>query len=1430
MPTVGTGKLKGLQDSTSISQATRQKIKTQCLSDKESDSSHSNSISSESNEAAPIDSSTNIVESLPSQPSQPTQPIQPRQSISQAIKDEQKPQQTQTDIHNDSTQSHQESDSKLEIENTSNNTITTTCTENTNNIEIKITSNDNSNDNDNDNSNSNIRDTNDENKNDNNNHNTDNNTGSNNIDININNLNLHSSMRSNININSNGNGKQNLGRGGRSSNRGRTRLPSNPTRLNENHSININVFEDYSPEKGRKYFNQNCYDCVRHGLCVVVPFFNETAYELETTLTSLYESHLYLCEKSPYLWKYKPFHVCIIQDGWQNIHISMKKYLQNMFPNNNENKWDDNIFGKKRRNRNTNVSNISNNSTPHSKLNSRHSSPSKSGNNNNTKPITVIFEKDATKNPMTFFTTKYHISAHQRSYNLMQIQKQTYSKLDQLQASRRTVSQSISQTVSSSAQTADPNSRLLDLNIHNSYPFANNHIHGDNNHRRPHDQSLATRDDASASVYSYHSNANSNYNNNYNHNYTQSHPNFINDNISNEQSTTATTVTSATTVTPDLESTDENRDREIIVMEAMTKCKKKCVKYGAYCMQITLIIKIDNRRKHNSHEWFLKESGFARAFKSEYFFCTDAYTIFAQNTLYELVSYLDSHPNCTGVTGRQRAMSRSMQRRKEIEPCISPEYLLRLTQTYEFELSGCVFNPTYDLIGFLPVLPGPCGLYRSKDVLGNKFSKDGNAIGWYFDIVNASPNENGLILGNLSIAEDRVLTYASVLKCENNYNPVLAYVPNALFYFEAETSMDRFVYQRRRWINGTFAGYVFLLLSQPWHLWNWQTNNCCRKIFVYFILFLNLIQQLALIISPVLSFIIFNFSVSYLLDVVSSGNRNTDNTTYSKNTFLFAIGLLWCIHVIGHHFHKFHKTIFLFLQILSVIMALTFFAAMGHIVGMSIFGDKNFQSSLKLEEMSDIMFYVLIGLTLFTLIAPFICSILVDLGTKDCQAFLLLIKAAIPFYLSFYLMIPWFSSYAFVRCWDLTWGNRPSTAILGRQKKKSTYTHNDKVIRKRIKHTPLPPPRLAAIESATEEKIQKQENSNVHNSQQQQQEQEHHDQRLLLHQSTSRTYIYNNNHDPKSTSQGQGIESPQFESLEDLSKQTMTPTQSSTKWSGNFIGNYNSNTRGGGTGGHGYGGTGGGNSSGGGFGYYQNQKQSLKNIRETRNSSVYNYYSSIDSNVSYFGYGTTDGYENDGRASQAEIAKHKFKLLSHCVVFFLVLVNVGVFFVDAYIIAWIMGIILLTTAIFMLISMFTLLCRYQIWHFFCNQCGKCWYKLCCDWKKTINQRSRNNSYISYNSNNYDYNNYGLSRAARLANIKANGGMNQVPIPGIDLSRNYSNRSNNNHNNNNYGSMYHSGGFSTISDIHSNEQSASGISRSETRNNEKSQIQNAEPSF
>jgi hypothetical protein len=44
----------------------------------------------------------------------------------------------------------------------------------------------------------------------------------------------------------------------------------------------------------------------------------------------------------------------------------------------------------------------------------------------------------------------------------------------------------------------------------------------------------------------------------------------------------------------------------------------------------------------------------------------------------------------------------------------------------------------------------------------------------YFDVVNKDPDMSGLVLGNLRIAEDRVLSYASVLKARVVCPPLLS--------------------------------------------------------------------------------------------------------------------------------------------------------------------------------------------------------------------------------------------------------------------------------------------------------------------------------------------------------------------------------------------------------------------------------------------------------------------------------------------------------------------------------------------------------------------------------------------------------------------------------------------------------------------------------
>ena len=92
------------------------------------------------------------------------------------------------------------------------------------------------------------------------------------------------------------------------------------------------------------------------------------------------------------------------------------------------------------------------------------------------------------------------------------------------------------------------------------------------------------------------------------------------------------------------------------------------------------------------------------------------------------------------------------------------------------------------------------------------------------DIVSSHSRDDGLIQGNLKIAEDRILSYLLVL-CPST-DPVTGvqrwwethWVPSTTFYFETEGTLHDFVFQRRRWLNGTFAGFVWLLYQPAlWH-------------------------------------------------------------------------------------------------------------------------------------------------------------------------------------------------------------------------------------------------------------------------------------------------------------------------------------------------------------------------------------------------------------------------------------------------------------------------------------------------------------------------------------------------------------------------------------------------------------------------------------
>lgn len=411
-------------------------------------------------------------------------------------------------------------------------------------------------------------------------------------------------------------------------------------------------------------------------------------------------------------------------------------------------------------------------------------------------------------------------------------------------------------------------------------------------------------------------------------------------------------------------------------------------------LKISLVIKIDNRRKHNSHEWYMAKTGFAQASKAKYLFFTDAFTLFGQSCLYHLVNKLDLDDNCSSATGRQRVMTRIQQDTNE--NVFSLGYLLRMVQLYDFESANAVYNGAFSLGGCLPVIPGPCGLYRSSDILQDKVRD------WYFDTINEDTTD--MVIGNLKIAEDRILTYASVLKTEEER--YMAFVPLSVFYFEGELDLKKLILQRRRWINGSVAGYIYLLITNGKHIRNWNTNFF-RKFYIWFLLSCQLLIFSAVAISPAYSLGMLYYSITYLCGVYGYISPIIGYVVAGVGWFIFLL------HIIVHSRVSYNKIIMTLLLTLSFIT--TIFSAIA--IGYYVF----------VNNLSFIQFMIETGyimwLTIIVFFGPFLLALYLSLKG---HSFWLMIRAFIPYVLFIHMLISWFGSYSFSRLWDMSWGNRPA--------------------------------------------------------------------------------------------------------------------------------------------------------------------------------------------------------------------------------------------------------------------------------------------------------------------------------------------------------------------------------------------------------------------
>eukprot|EP00122_Pirum_gemmata_P014140 Pgem_evm1s13178 len=398
-------------------------------------------------------------------------------------------------------------------------------------------------------------------------------------------------------------------------------------------------------------------------------------------------------------------------------------------------------------------------------------------------------------------------------------------------------------------------------------------------------------------------------------------------------------------------------------------------------LHLALVVKKQNRKKTNSHEWFFRS--FVPELKGEYAYTTDCGTLYARRCLHDMLMYLVRNKDTSAVTGRQRVMSSEMQG-AEKEGILAKWY--RASQAYDYEASISAFQGAFSLCGMLPVLPGPCGMYRMKDIEG----KDG-ALEYYMDFIHNTSPDDGLLSGNLMLAEDRILSYAAALKT----GKYTRWVPSAVFYFEAETESVQFTAQRRRWTNGTFSCYLYLLFLHPGLIFSAPKHSVFFKVSIFIQLLLQTVMYCITAVSPAVFISLAHTSVSRL------GFGGEDYQHYIGFGVLGVYFLLYTSFVLGHFFVKFIEPLYNLVlgwntAMFFLILAMT----------MTTFINLN---------------YVAMGLMLATVGFPFLLAIL-----HSFDVFMMMIFNFLPFFLFLPTFVPWFMAYSLSRTWDLSWGNRPA--------------------------------------------------------------------------------------------------------------------------------------------------------------------------------------------------------------------------------------------------------------------------------------------------------------------------------------------------------------------------------------------------------------------
>ena len=449
------------------------------------------------------------------------------------------------------------------------------------------------------------------------------------------------------------------------------------------------------------------------------------------------------------------------------------------------------------------------------------------------------------------------------------------------------------------------------------------------------------------------------------------------------------------------------------------------------------ITKSRNAQKYNSHLHFFS---LCYLQNPEYIFLTDCGTIFEADCLHRLLEYLNKkNKSVIGVTAKQRVMDETTRRqiqeypywskrKKKVSWCkrffqqiywwFSPAPL----QGYEFESTFIINTAMFNIVGALPVLPGPCQLLWWEHFITENDNQ--NILDVYFDHINMNFNNSGLIKSNTILAEDRIFSFSMVLRSSLK----TIWVNGASFKYEPMMNWVNLLGQRRRWLNGTISTYIYYLFNEK-GIREFTMSGLNNNYIIKFLWVIQTYQYFLQIFSPSFFTIALFDSITHFFKnfpIVEQYLKNKIHillfNLYIPNDILITTSyilfyLLWnivsllfgkrCKYCNSYCYNFFMESIYLIFVSVNIIVSI--------FVYYNLFTSTGFNNSFTFNNNQ------LIYILLFVWGIPYLLSVLMSPSSS-----FLYLAYTIPFFCNIIQYVSFIPSYSLTRIHDLSWGNRDS--------------------------------------------------------------------------------------------------------------------------------------------------------------------------------------------------------------------------------------------------------------------------------------------------------------------------------------------------------------------------------------------------------------------